>query len=105
MSFEPLERVLQALEDAIKHAGSASAYAQKLGVSPAFVSAVRNSNKLPSGVILADLGYEHVNAYRYIGAKPSPEQERYENSRRQWREENLNITKDEIVAQERSNQG
>ena len=100
MKYYTLEDVLKSLEGAINAAGSASAYAEKLGVSRAFVSAVRLSKSLPSGVILADLGYENVNVYRFIGSKPSPEQERYENSRREHRERFLNITKEELVARD-----
>jgi transcriptional regulator with XRE-family HTH domain len=98
------EDVLRVLEGYIKAAGSAHIFAERLGVTDAFISAVRKGRKPPSGAILAAIGYEKVDGFRYIGPKQSPEQERYKNARQDYRERNPNLTKEDLVAKEGTTQ-
>lgn len=65
------EALVAILREHIRRCGGSSIYAQRLGVSCAFVSAVLNGNKNASGRILQDLGYERVIAFRKRETPPA----------------------------------
>lgn len=80
------EQALKLLEDAIEAAGGPTAYAKKLGVTGVFVANIRHGHQGISGKILEDLGLEKINAFRFKVNNKHPDQERYENSRKAYRE-------------------
>jgi hypothetical protein len=56
------ESVLRLLEAAIRRHGSVTAFAESIGVTPPYISAVRRNTKAPSTKILDALGLEIVDA-------------------------------------------
>lgn len=54
---------LARLEEAIRHAGSASAWAAAAGVSQAYVSDVRLGRRAPGVAVLRALGLQRVVSY------------------------------------------
>jgi hypothetical protein len=87
------------LNAAIEREGSATRFAKRCGVSKHFLSQVVNGKPI-SGKIAEHLGLEKVYRYELTRVKASPEQERYENSRREWVEQNPIIPKHVITAWE-----
>lgn len=83
---------LARLQAACARAGGVRAYARSLNVSPSFVSNMLNKHSFITGVVADDLRIVSVHAYRYTGERKSPDQERYENLRRLWKEEHPDIT-------------
>ena len=71
------DALIQVLRDAILRHGGPSSYADRLGVSCAFVSGMLAGKKNMCGRILDDLGYERVAAFRKVtdiaGRQPLPE--------------------------------
>lgn len=90
------------LDKAIERAGSQSAYAERLGVSRQFISSMVAGSRPLSGSVLEDLCLEAVNSYRFLGPQRSPEQERYENGRAEWRTDHPIITNDVLTKAERA---
>lgn len=85
------EEALDRLEAAIAAVGSANAYARSLGVSGVMVSTMRRQSKRRqpiTGKVAANLNLKRVSVYRLTLVSSSPEQERYENERRNWAEQN-----------------
>lgn len=54
---------LRALEEAIRRAGSAAAWAAEVGVSQAYVSDVRLGRRAPGAAVLRALGLQRVVSY------------------------------------------
>ena len=78
MSLITNDALIQILRDAILRHGGPSSYAERLGVSCAFVSGMLAGKKNVCGRILDDLGYERVAAFRKVtdvaGQEPLTEQ-------------------------------
>lgn len=70
--------------------GGVGKLAKRAGVSKAFVSQLLHGKPI-SGRIATFLGLKKVNAYELTRVIPGPEQERYENERRNWREQNADF--------------
>lgn len=85
------------LRAAIAREGTARRFAKRAGVSTAFISRMLHGHPI-SGKVAVHLGLKKVNGYELTKVIPSPEQERYENSRRLWREQNPSITREQLEA-------
>lgn len=68
------------LDVAIERSGGLRAYAEKLRVSPGFISKCKR-DKI-TGAVLIDLGLEPVYQYRETGTAEGTLQKQYENQRR-----------------------
>lgn len=84
------------LKAAIEREGSATRFAKRCGVSKVFLSQVVNGKPI-SGKIAEHLGLEKVYRYELTRVKASPEQERYQNQRRAWLEQNPFVSKEVLM--------
>jgi hypothetical protein len=80
----------------VERAGGLSKFCQRVGVSKPLVSAMQNGKKPITGRVAKMIGLQRINYYELTKVVASPEQERYENSRREWLEQNPTITKEAL---------
>lgn len=80
----------------IERAGGLTDFCWKHDVTLPHVSQMANGKKPITGKVARVIGLKRVNYYELTKVVASPEQERYENSRREWLEQNPIITAEEL---------
>lgn len=78
------EMAIERLREAAKAAGGINALARRLGVTPSYISQAISQRNHITGKLSAYLGLQRVYAYQLTGTKKHPDQERYENERRNY---------------------
>lgn len=72
----------------IDRAGGQGKMAMRVGVSRQMINMMATGHRPIVGKAAKYAGLKRVNAYELTMVVASPEQERYENQRREWREQN-----------------